>query len=149
MSPEVLNSASFLLDRLTEEKKRCTETWLAGNAETDLKVLLIRLKRGRGRETGGLVKAGIWYTDTFSSAHIFFIIKIFKACTLVMKTVYAGEDSQLLSPHREAQHSSTPYIMFKTRISRKLAVAPSEGVTFLIKKHKLAFGELGVISSSF
>lgn len=36
-------------------KKPCAETWLAGNgnAEADLKVLLIRLKRGRGREPGG------------------------------------------------------------------------------------------------
>lgn len=63
--------------------------------------------------------------------------------------MYVGEDSQLLSPHRGAQHSAAPYIMLKTRFSRKLAVALSEGVTFLIKKHKFAFGELGFISSSF
>lgn len=54
ISPEVLNSASFFLDMLNEEKNPCTETWLAGNAEADLKVLLIKLKRGRGREPGGL-----------------------------------------------------------------------------------------------
>lgn len=46
-------------------------------------------------------------------------------------------------------NSATPYIMFKTRFSRKLAEALSEGVIFLIRKHKLAFGELGFISSSF
>jgi len=53
ISPEVLSVASFFW-QAEWGQKTCTETWLAGNDETDLKVLLIRLKRGIGREPGGL-----------------------------------------------------------------------------------------------
>lgn len=64
-------------------------------------------------------------------------------------SVCTGEDSQLLSPHRGAQHSAAPHVTFKTRFPRKLAVALSEGGAFLIKKHTLGVGELGFASPRF